>query len=68
MPLTIISWLNDVTPPRMRLGASSEMYIGETNEAVPTEMPSTNRAMISSGAACENADRERAYHVDARRR
>jgi hypothetical protein len=56
MPLTIISWLKEVTPPRMRLGASSEMYIGETNEAVPTEMPSTKRAPISSGAVCEKAE------------
>ena len=47
MPLTIISWLNETSPPRIRLGESSARYIGETNEAVPTETPRMNRAAIS---------------------
>jgi hypothetical protein len=31
------------------------MYIGDTNDAVPTDRPSTNRAAISSFADCERA-------------
>jgi hypothetical protein len=48
--------LNDVTPPRIFLGASSEMYIGATNDAVPTAMPSTKRAAISSVEVCASAE------------
>ncbi len=56
MPLTTISWLNVVTPPRIRFGASSEMYIGATNDAVPTASPSTRRATISSVEVCASAE------------
>ena len=50
MPLTIISWLKEVTPPRMRLGVCSAMYIGETNETVPKEMPArSGRAQLRCG-------------------
>jgi hypothetical protein len=56
MPQTIINWLNEVMPPRMRLGASSEIYIGETNDAVPTASPTTNLAAISSHAVWDSAD------------
>ena len=55
MPLTIISWLNETRPPRIRFGDSSARYIGETNEAVPTDRPRMNRAAISSFADCANA-------------
>ena len=33
MPSVTISWLKLTTPPRIRGGTSSAMYIGETNEA-----------------------------------
>jgi hypothetical protein len=56
MPLTTISWLKEVTPPRIFFGASSEMYIGETKEAVPTAMPSTRRAPINSQGVCAAAE------------
>jgi hypothetical protein len=56
MPLVIMSWLNDTTPPRIRVGVCSEMYIGETNEAVPTDNPRTNRAITSSGTFWAKAD------------
>jgi hypothetical protein len=32
------------------------MYIGETKDAVPTEMPSTNRATINTHTVGESAD------------
>jgi len=41
MPSVIITWLNAVIPPRSDFGDCSEMYIGATNDAVPTENPST---------------------------
>ncbi|HEX5561096.1 MAG TPA: hypothetical protein VFX52_05590 [Nocardioidaceae bacterium] len=34
-------------PPRIRGGVCSAMYSGATNDAVPTERPSTNRAAMS---------------------
>ena len=49
-PCTIISWLNDTSPPRIRRGATSAMYMGDTKEAVPTESPSRKRAAINSVA------------------
>ena len=55
IPDTIMSWLNDTSPPRMRFGESSARYIGETNDAVPTERPSTNRAAISWSGLWEKA-------------
>jgi hypothetical protein len=56
MPLTTIIWLNDVTPPRISFGACSEMYSGDTNEAVPTEMPSRKRTPISHHAVGATAE------------
>jgi hypothetical protein len=40
----------------MRLGACSEMYSGETKEAVPTTRPSTRRAPISQPAVGASAE------------
>lgn len=52
----IAIWLNDTSPPRIRGGASSEMYIGLTNEAAPTARPRRNRKPTSVGMLCANAD------------
>ena len=56
IPDTIISWLKLTTPPRIFGGVCSAMYIGDTNDAQPTESPRTNRAAISSGTFWENAE------------
>lgn len=42
-------------PPRIRGGVCSAMYSGATNEAVPTDRPSTNLAATSHGTFCANA-------------
>ena len=42
-----ISWLKLTTPPRIRGGTSSAMYIGATNDAVPTARPSQKRDATS---------------------
>jgi hypothetical protein len=55
MPLVIISWLKLTNPPRIFFGASSPMYIGDTNDAVPTEIPSTNRATIRTQTVGDRA-------------
>ena len=55
MPSVTISWLKETTPPRIRGGTSSAMYIGDTNEAVPTASPSQKRAARICGYVCENA-------------
>ena len=57
IPIMIISWLNETTPPRIRGGTSSAMYIGDTNDAVPTASPSQKRAARISQYDCENARR-----------
>ena len=49
IPIVTISWLKLTTPPRIRFGTSSAMYIGETNDAVPTLRPRTNRDARISG-------------------
>lgn len=56
MPLVTISWLNETVPPRISGGVFSAMYIGATNEAVPTPRPSTNRAAINQGRLSASAD------------
>ena len=56
IPIVTISWLKLTSPPRIFGGTSSPMYIGATNDAVPTARPSTKRATISShtfGASAE---------------
>ena len=55
MPIVTMSWLKETTPPRIRLGTISAMYIGATNEAVPTPRPSTNRARTSDQTSCASA-------------
>lgn len=47
MPNCVISWLNAAIPPRSSVGECSEMYIGATNDAVPTPSPTTKRAASS---------------------
>ena len=44
IPSTMVSWLSDTSLPRMWLGATSAMYIGDRPEAMPMAMPPTNRA------------------------
>ena len=51
----IIGWLKLTRRPRMFFGASSPLYIGDTNEAVPTEMPSTKHATINTRIVGESA-------------
>ena len=46
----IATWVSAVMPPRSSLGECSPMYIGATNEAVPTARPSTPRAMPSGSS------------------
>ena len=46
----IATWVSAVMPPRSSLGECSPMYIGATNEAVPTARPSTPRAMHSGSS------------------
>lgn len=55
MPVVTASWLNDTRPPRAFGGATSEMYSGDTNDAVPTEMPSRKRNPMSMGTLTEKA-------------
>lgn len=55
IPTVTASWLNEVRPPRARGGATSEMYIGETKEAVPTASPSRKRKPMSMPMLTLNA-------------
>jgi hypothetical protein len=56
MPKVIMTWLKAVMPPRRRAGECSEMYMGATNEVVPTARPSTNRAAHSVSTVGANAE------------
>jgi hypothetical protein len=55
IPLVTAGWLNDVRAPRILGELTSEIYIGLTNDAVPTATPSRNRNPMSIVAFCENA-------------
>jgi hypothetical protein len=55
MPSVIMSWLKVTTPPRMRGGTSSAMYMGATNDAVPTARPSQKRPARICQYVCASA-------------
>ena len=44
MPMTIVSWLSDTSLPRICVGATSAMYIGDRPDAIPIPTPLRNLA------------------------
>jgi len=55
MPEVTASWLNDTRPPRRRGGETSDTYMGDTNDAVPTDSPRRNRKPMSMGTLTDSA-------------
>ena len=44
IPSTMVSWLSDTRRPRIFVGATSAIYIGDNPEAMPMPMPPKKRA------------------------
>src|SRR5258708_1351727 len=55
MPMTLINWLRDTRPPRLRAGAISALYTRAVRISAPTPRPPQIRAATNTAKRVENA-------------